>query len=85
MQTEVQETKSLVATQLSQDLNEQQFNPTIDSQDQMVLNTGVVESPVSSVSTYSYLVLSDLDKQQLLFLKMRLFLPFNFCDLLLVC
>ena len=42
MQTEVQETKSLVATQLSQDLNEQQFNPTIDSQDQMVLNTGVV-------------------------------------------
>ena len=42
MQTEVQETKSLVATQLSQDLNEQQFNPTIDSRDQMVLNTGVV-------------------------------------------
>ena len=42
MQTEVQETKSLVTTQLSQDLNEQQFNPTIDSQDQMVLNTGVV-------------------------------------------
>ena len=78
MQTEVQETKSLVATQLSQDLNEQQFNPTIDSQDQMVLNTGVVESPVSSVSTYSFLVFFRAGLTTVIVSQNATFLTFQF-------